>query len=144
MIFTRFQLPLLLLVSRLFLYSTRVAFILYCLYIWQSSRFLAWWHFYLLKLQCILTDIFLLFYRELWCRPANYWGWCSQFSLVDSIILPSWRLSTKFGTCTYQCFFFLYNFTPIHKHVVGLNSSWAFSLSCPFMIALLPIYYYPC
>ena len=57
-----------------------------------------------------------------------YWGWCCQFSLVDSIILHSWLLSTKFGTCLYNCFFGL-----IHKRVVGPTSSWAFSLSCPFM-----------
>jgi len=89
-----------LLVSHLLLHTTRAAFVLYCLYVWESSRFLAWWHFYFLKLRCILTDMFILYYRELWCRPAYYWGWCCHCSLVDSIILHSWLLSTNFHCCT--------------------------------------------
>jgi hypothetical protein len=131
MIFRCFQLPLLLLASRLFLHSTRAAFILYCLYTWESSRFLAWWHFYLLKLQCILTDIsFFIIANYDVVRLIVGDGAVSFHLLIPLSYLHDFFLLNLVYAYTSV---FLSNFTPIQKHVVGLKSSWVFSLLCPFM-----------
>jgi hypothetical protein len=40
---------------------------------------------HLLKLQCLLTEMFLFRYRGLWC-PVYCFGWICRFSVVDSTI----------------------------------------------------------
>jgi hypothetical protein len=72
MILRWLQLPLLLLVSLLFLHSTWTIFLLYGLYILKSFQ-RSWLHFYLLNLQCLLTDMFLLHYHKL-CRLLLRFG----------------------------------------------------------------------
>jgi hypothetical protein len=35
--------------------------------IWKCYKLLSWSHFYPLKLQCLLTDMFPLYHHGLWC-----------------------------------------------------------------------------
>ena len=52
-----------------------------------------------------------------------------------NITLPSWLISTDFGTWSYQCS--LSNFTPVYLDM--LKCSWAHTLSCLFLYCSLPI-----
>ena len=73
-----------------------------------SLRFISWSHFYVLKLQCLLTDMFLICCHTLWC-PLYCEGWLSVFTCWSTLI--SWLVSTNFGTYLYQCS--LTNLTPV-------------------------------
>jgi len=56
-----------------------------------SFRLLSWSHFYVLKLQCVLTDMFLICCHTLWC-PVYWDGWLSiftcWFTLISYLFLP--------------------------------------------------------
>jgi hypothetical protein len=66
------------------------------------------------------------------------------FALVDSVrwlvTLPSWLVSTDFGTCLYQCY--LCNFSPVFLRM--LKRSWPHSLYhvflCIFFLPVLVVY----
>jgi hypothetical protein len=47
----------------------------------------------------------------------------------NRVTLPTWPVSTDFGTCSYQSS--LSNFTPISLHI--LKCSWVHTLSCRLM-----------
>jgi hypothetical protein len=95
-----FQLPQLLLILLLFLYSMYVAFHL------NFKIFLASFLItcFLLKLHHLLTCMCLFHSYGLWC-PVYCWGWFCQLSLAEYIIwfvtLLTWLVSTVFGTLSY-------------------------------------------
>jgi hypothetical protein len=69
----------------------------------------------LMKLPCLLSDMFLFHYRDLWYQ-VYCWGWFCQFLLVDSVItLPSCgvRMSRSLPLPS------SYNWTALHIYCHG-------------------------
>jgi len=100
-----------------------------------SFQFLSWSHFYVLKLQCILTDMFLICCHTLWC-PVYCEGWLSVFACWSTLI--SWLVSTNFGTYSYQCS--LTNLTPVPctcQYTLAPSSSSSYSSTLCVVLFLL-------
>jgi hypothetical protein len=119
MILKWLQLPLLFLISHLFLHSTRAVFLLWGLHIFRifSDSFFP---------EIAMYPSIHVYFSLSWIMMSGYcWEWFCQFALFDSKIWLPCLLAAYFGTCTYQCF------THISLHM--LKCSWAHTLSSLFM-----------